>query len=1108
MSLPSKHAVTSSSMSHEATNSHVFLQVRQLFEQVAELPADERDRVLRGGNWSAQVVDEVRDLLAVEPDEHFEESRLGALAEDLVGRAAPETIEPQVGPYHIVRRLGEGGMGVVFLARQDEPIERVVALKVVRAGVACESVLQRFERERRALARMDHDGIAKVLDAGTTEAGRPYFAMEYVDGEPIHSYCDRVCAGLEARLQLFARVCDAVHHAHQKGVLHRDLKPSNILVEDGLVEPRLKVIDFGLARALEQDLDDGSARTIEGTLLGTPEYMAPEQARGELTKVTVLSDVYSLGVVLYQLLTGSLPIELGAWSTRGFEELRRRIDEEEPVVPSRHTGTTPFLQHAGTSSRRPPSRSRLRELDWVVMRALEKEPARRYDSVRELGEDVERFLEGRPLVAGPPGLGHRLRKTVRRHRIALTIAAGVLVSVVLGGGFSLSYAWEAQAQQERGARVLDEFEMIASVVELENARMAAQALRPAWPEERGAIDRWFATHGRRLPVLLERVESTLCDLEQDALPWSDAERDEDRAQHPQRSELEQKVALLEHLRRGRAIRDGALEIADRTLSDEEMSLGAQQLEGMARARLLGVRFDGERIYGDEEHALALAREAFARVPFVATARTFAWALHVNGRDDEAVAFSGDFTAREDARADRLLEQLRVREPSPERARRIAEVLQVHYDLEHNRRRLMDSIAAWTDGRRDEEIRALTHEIEGLRDRVSERRTWRFQNPAWLVLHRTLVEARDRLRAFLAETVPRIEVDRTWANGIEAWTLDHPRAPVTWEDASAAIAKADDVVASRAYAVHPLSLRPQIGLVPIGMNPVTKLWEFYHLRSAWDAASGVDPSTLTIPRHDERGLVPTTGGIVFVLVPGGTFVMGMPADADIRFGNLDEVMEHELELDPFFIARHELTRAQWLRLAGGEDPSFYVVGQDYHGIPGVIEESHPVENVSWDHVTAVLAQHGLRLPTEAQWEYATRAGTRSPWFTGDSPETLAGFANLLDRTAETYYPGWGSGDVTWDDGYAGPAPVGTFGSNPWGLFDVYGNVFELCACGFEPYTIVPARGDGMRAAQDDERVVRGGHFSTAPRAARSGWRYHRRREERAPDMGARAARSVR
>jgi non-specific serine/threonine protein kinase/serine/threonine-protein kinase len=379
-----------------------------------------------------------------------------ALDEPASASPTSSSEEPRrIGPYRILRKLGEGGMGEVWLAEQQQPVRRRVALKLIKAGMDSRQVVARFESERQALALMDHPAIAKVFDVGTTENGRPWFAMEYVEGEPITVYCDRQRLTTRNRLELFLSVCAGIRHAHQKGIVHRDLKPSNVLVghTDGLATP--KIIDFGVAKALHQQLTEKTFFTQLGTVIGTPEYMSPEQAGTTGVDVDTRTDVYSLGVLLYELLVGALPFDPNELRSAGFEEICKRIREEEPSKPSTRLATRDDEGRESARNRDTDQRSLERQLrgdlDWIAMKALEKERARRYGSVDELASDIRHHLADEPVMAGPPSAAYRLHKFFRRHRVGV-VAASLILLALIGGVIGTTYGLLRARQAESKAR--------------------------------------------------------------------------------------------------------------------------------------------------------------------------------------------------------------------------------------------------------------------------------------------------------------------------------------------------------------------------------------------------------------------------------------------------------------------------------------------------------------------------------------------------------------------------------------------------------------------------------------------------------------------------------
>ena len=368
-----------------------------------------------------------------------------------------------IGRYRLVRTIGEGGMGIVYLAEQVEPIRRKVALKVIKPGMDSKRVIARFETERQALALLEHPNIAHVYDAGTTEAGRPYFVMEHVKGLTITEHCDHHKLTIKERLRLFQQVCQAVQHAHQKGIIHRDIKPSNILVsmQDDKALP--KIIDFGVAKALSQPLTERTLATEDSQLLGTPEYMSPEQADMATEDIDTRSDIYSLGVLLYVLLTGVLPFDSDTLREGGIENIRQIIRETDPKTPSTR------LTKLGKEGKKLAENRRTeihtltkhlkKELEWIPLKAMRKERSERYRSASELADDIENYLKGAPLIAGSPGTVYKLKKFVRRNRVLVGGIAAVLVVLITGIVVSTVFAVgqaRARAEAERQTRISEE----------------------------------------------------------------------------------------------------------------------------------------------------------------------------------------------------------------------------------------------------------------------------------------------------------------------------------------------------------------------------------------------------------------------------------------------------------------------------------------------------------------------------------------------------------------------------------------------------------------------------------------------------------------------------
>jgi len=406
-----------------------------------------------------------------------------ATASDAATVAAPIREGPgtRIGPYKILQLIGEGGFGSVFMAEQERPVQRKVALKIIKLGMDTRQVVARFEQERQALAMMDHPNIARVLDAGATETGRPFFVMELVKGDPIVEYCDKNNLSIEDRLELIAQVCNAVQHAHTKGIIHRDIKPSNILVSTQDGKPHTKVIDFGIAKATASKLTEKTLFTEHKALIGTPEYMSPEQAEGSLD-IDTRTDVYSLGVLLYELLTGTTPFTSKELRSAAYAEIQRIIREVEPPKPStRLSNNTDTIESIAAKRHTEPKRLGVivrGELDWIVMKALEKDRQRRYETANGLGMDIRRYLAGEAVVAAPPTNAYRFKKMIRRNKgpvAAGSAVAAVLVLGLVGTSVGLFRAERALAGEAAQRVLADEARAEAVAQQAEAEKQEAEA---------------------------------------------------------------------------------------------------------------------------------------------------------------------------------------------------------------------------------------------------------------------------------------------------------------------------------------------------------------------------------------------------------------------------------------------------------------------------------------------------------------------------------------------------------------------------------------------------------------------------------------------------------
>jgi len=437
-------------------------QARDIFLRAVEIGSPEaRAAYLEGACRQDEALrSRVVNLL----DNHRQDSFLEGSAVELF----PLSEKPgdRIGRYKLLEKIGEGGMGVVYMAQQEEPVRRRVALKIIKLGMDTKQVVARFEAERQALALMDHPNIAKVLDGGATDTGRPYFVMELVQGVPITEFCDRNRFPAQERIKLFITVCQAVQSAHQKGIIHRDLKPTNILVTlDGGV-PMPMVIDFGVAKATQQKLTEKTVFTNYATMIGTPAYMSPEQAEMSRLDVDTRSDIYSLGVLLYELLTGTTPFPEKRLRSASYQEMQRIILEEEPERPSTRLSTLQGEQRSTVARNRGASELALGlvfadDLDWIVMKCLEKDRARRYETANGLAADLKRHLNNEPVVARPPSTVYRLQKAIRRNKLAFMAGVAVAAALMLGIGIS---TWQAMVAQQ--ARLQAEHQLYAAKMNL------------------------------------------------------------------------------------------------------------------------------------------------------------------------------------------------------------------------------------------------------------------------------------------------------------------------------------------------------------------------------------------------------------------------------------------------------------------------------------------------------------------------------------------------------------------------------------------------------------------------------------------------------------------
>jgi eukaryotic-like serine/threonine-protein kinase len=493
-----------------------------LFEAALPLSAAERaaylDRACRG---DAQLRQRVEALLqSLEEASEFMAEPAAPPPSQIVRASIPVTEKPgdKISHYKLLQQIGEGGCGVVYMAEQTEPIRRRVALKVIKLGMDTKRVIARFEAERQALALMDHPNIARVLDAGATETGRPYFVLELVRGLKITDYCDQNNFSTEQRLDLFVQVCHAIQHAHQKGIIHRDIKPSNILVTVVDGRPVPKVIDFGIAKAIGQQLTDKTLFTAFEQFIGTPAYMSPEQAELSGVDVDTRSDIYALGVLLYELLTGHTPLDPKTLLAAGLDEMRRLIREKDPPRPSTRISTLEGAEQTTVANRRQAEPPKLihqvrGDLDWIVMKCLEKDRTRRYETANGLALDIEHHLKNEPVTAAAPTTVYRARKFVRRHKVGLAMLAGMVLLLI--GGVVVS-AWQAVRATRAERRALAEASKSQQVAQFLQDMLEGVGPSVALGQDtkmlRGILDKTVARVGKDLqkqPAVEAELRSTI-----------------------------------------------------------------------------------------------------------------------------------------------------------------------------------------------------------------------------------------------------------------------------------------------------------------------------------------------------------------------------------------------------------------------------------------------------------------------------------------------------------------------------------------------------------------------------------------------------------------------
>ncbi len=1026
-----------------------------------------------------------------------------------------------IGPYKLLERIGEGGMGVVFLADQHAPVRRRVALKIIKPGMDSRQVLTRFEAERQALALMDHPNIARALDAGVTNSGRPYFVMELVRGVPITEYCDQARLTVEARLKLFIKVCQAVQHAHQKGIIHRDLKPSNILVclYDG--QPVPKVIDFGLAKAMNQPLTERTLYTAQGMMVGTPTYMSPEQAEFNNLDVDTRSDIYSLGVILYELLTGTTPLERQRFKDAAWSEILRLIKEEEPSRPStKLSGSGSLPSVAAQRSLEPAQLTRLLrgDLDWIVMKSLEKERSRRYETANGLARDLQRHLADEVIEARPPSASYRLRKLVRRNRGLVAAVALIVLALVCGiAGTTWGMIRAMEAQLDAEAHATAERAANERSQQIEQKRQTEYAA--------SLVDELTKSQIGEVPGIVHEIGKIR--------PLTDPLLRQEDARAPKQPDKELRLALA------------LLPVDQRKIEDLREGLLRISPSEFIVVRDALLPFKDSVIEPSWKAALDPNLEAQNQFQAACALATYTPSDQRWSRLAKFVA--GRLVTLEASALVPWREALR-----PAKAQLIEPLTAIFRDSNQDtlsRRFATETLADYLSDRPDELFNLLVD-------------SERFQ---FVVLFNKLVLYKDRAIALAlgelamhptekATDQEKVVLAKRQANSAVAllrlgapqqvWPLLRRTPDPTTRsyiiDRMANLGVDPELVWDRLTVESDVSVKAAL-ILSMGYYPPnvfamrdaasrrTMMVDTYlndvdpgvHGAAAWllrrwnarDEMKRCDEKLSTgNAENGRRWYVSHLGHTMTVMTGPVEVVMGSPSSEN---GNWGGEGQHRVTINrSFAIGATEINGEQWHQFDQGtpevgtdrptkDCPKNFLTWYDAARYCRWLSEREkiPESDMCYPPIEQIrpgmtlpanyLERTGYRLPTEAEWEYACRSGTTSVFFFGSPSELLSRYAWYVKNSNEL------------------SGPVGTLLPNDFGLFDVYGNVVEWCQDTFAmDYDKSPGKRDLDRVVDiSHERVQKGGAFTQLATGIRSAVRSWTAPDIKSSRTGFRIARTI-